>query len=87
MSFTVVHLSLKCFSQDYQRQYFDLWAWTIIGVLSIAYPINQIFLWMLFNPIDLYLDKKIFFSGYNFSLNGNWAPIKVEQDCYEVIDI
>ena len=75
-------------------QYNNLYCWMAIMVSSLVYPINQVGLFLLFKPLDVYLKSKlkseVKAAGKNTKpnpiLTGNFGPIKNEQS-YEVTNI
>ena len=66
--------------------YWDRTAWIVIAVVSALYPVNWIWLYMIFVPAEWALDKVLGSDvTKNKFLEGNFAPIDGE-DQYLVSD-
>ena len=60
-----------------QTSYFNYIPWICIGVISLIYPINHIGLFMLFEPFQWMLRRKLMIK-YNKMFEGNFK--KIEED-------
>ena len=75
--------------------YGDMYAWIVIGVLTLFYPINYIWLWLFFSPLEALVNNRIIKNARmqkwmkkNPILQGNFAPYNYKQSYgYEIIDI